>query len=82
MLGDATYNGDAVATAGSVSFASPDMTWTGDLTAGASATVTYSVTVNDPDTGDRIMTNTVSLGQSRQQLPAREHRSAVHGDGA
>ena len=82
VLGDATYNGDAVATAGSVSFASPDMTWTGDLTAGASATVTYSVTVNDPDTGDRIMTNTVSVGQSRQQLPAREHRSAVHGDGA
>ena len=59
VLGDATYNGDAVATVGSVSFASPDMTWTGNLTAGASATVTYSVTVHNPDTGNRVLTNTV-----------------------
>ena len=66
VLGDATYNGDAAATAGRVSFASPDMTWTGDLTAGASATVTYSVTVHDPDTGDRTMVNTGRVGQSRQ----------------
>ena len=59
VLGDATYNGDAAATVGSVSFASPDMTWTGNLAAGASATVTYSVTVNNPDTGDLILTDTV-----------------------
>ena len=69
VLGDATYNGDAVATAGSVSFDSPDMTWTGDLTAGASATVTYSVTVNDPDTGDRIMTNTVRSASPGNNCP-------------
>ena len=69
VLGDATYNGDAVATAGSVSFASPDMTWTGDLTAGASATVTYSVTVNNPDTGNRIMTNTVSSASPGNNCP-------------
>ena len=59
VLGDATYNGDAAATVGSVSFASPNMTWTGNLAAGASATVTYSVTVNNPDTGDLILTNTI-----------------------
>ena len=69
VLGDATYNGDAVATAGSVSFDSPDMTWTGDLTAGASATVAYSVTVNDPDTGDRIMTNTVRSASPGNNCP-------------
>ena len=69
VLGDATYNGDAVATAGSVSFDSPDMTWTGDLTAGASATVTYSVTVNDPDTGDRILTNTVRSDSPGNNCP-------------
>ena len=68
VLGDATYNGDAV-TPGRVSFDSPDMTWTGDLTAGASATVTYSVTVNDPDTGDRIMTNTVRSASSGNNCP-------------
>ena len=70
VLGDATYNGDAVATAGSVSFARPDMTWTGDLAAGASATVTYSVTVNDPDTGDRILTNTVRSASPGNNCPA------------
>jgi large repetitive protein len=59
VLGDAAYNGDAAATVGSVSFASPDLTWTGNLTAGATATITYSVTVNNPDTGNRILTNTV-----------------------
>ena len=59
VLGDATYNGDAAATIGSVSFASPDMTWTGNLAVGASATITYSVTVNNPDTGDLILDNTI-----------------------
>ena len=59
VLGDAAYNGDAAATVGSVSFASPDLTWTGNLTAGATATITYSVTVNNPDTGNGILTNTV-----------------------
>jgi uncharacterized repeat protein (TIGR01451 family) len=59
VLADASYNGDAVATVGSVSFARPDLTWTGDLAAGASATVTYSVTVNNPDTGDKTLVNTV-----------------------
>ena len=70
VLGDATYNGDAAATAGSVSFASPDMTWTGDLTAGASATVTYSVTVSDPDAGDTTLTNTVRSASPGNNCPA------------
>src|SRR5260370_23919213 len=34
----------AATTTGSVSFASPTLTWTGDLAVGASATITYSVT--------------------------------------
>ncbi len=69
VLDDATYNGDAVATVGSVSFAAPDMTWTGNLAAGASATVTYSVTVNNPDTGDRILTNTVESATPGNNCP-------------
>jgi uncharacterized repeat protein (TIGR01451 family) len=59
-LDDATYGGDAVASAGSVSFTSPNLTWTGDLGVGASATVTYSMDVNDPDTGDRLLGSSVS----------------------
>ena len=59
VLGDAAYNGNATASAGTVSYASPVLTWTGDLTLGEVVTITYSVTVNDPDTGGRILANTV-----------------------
>ena len=43
----------------------PDLTWTGDLAVGASATVTYSVTVNDPDTGRQDPDQYRQVGQSR-----------------
>jgi hypothetical protein len=52
VLDDATFDNDATATGvGTVSFAAPDLTWTGDLSPGATVTVTYSVSVNDPATG-------------------------------
>ena len=54
MFDDAAYDGDAAATIGSVSYASPALTWTGNLAPGTSAVVTYSVTVNNPDTGDKL----------------------------
>ncbi|MER5319702.1 DUF7507 domain-containing protein [Streptosporangium roseum] len=60
VLDDAVYNGDAAATTGTVTFAGPDLSWSGDLAVGASATITYSVTVRDPDPGDRSLTGTVS----------------------
>ena len=60
VLDDASYNSDASATAGSLSFASSSLTWTGDLAAGASATVTFSVTVNNPDTGNKILASTIT----------------------
>jgi large repetitive protein len=60
VLDDAAYNGDATATAGSVSFASPNLTWTGTLAAGAAATVTFTATVSNPDTGDKILTNALT----------------------
>ena len=53
LLDDATYNNDAAATSGTVSYASPVITWTGDLAVGASAVITWTVTVNNPDTGDK-----------------------------
>ena len=55
MLGDADYNGDAAATAGTVSYAAPVLTWTGDLAPGDTATVTFTVTVHDPATGDKLL---------------------------
>ncbi|MFD1501215.1 beta strand repeat-containing protein, partial [Streptosporangium lutulentum] len=57
VLPDAVYNGDATATSGTVTFTSPDLTWTGDLAIGASATITYSVTVRNPDPGDKLIVN-------------------------
>jgi uncharacterized repeat protein (TIGR01451 family) len=58
VLTDAAYNGDAAATTGTISYVSPTLTWTGDLTPGDTATITYSVTVDNPDTGDKQMVNT------------------------
>ena len=60
MLANAVYNANASATAGTVSYASPNLTWTGNLAVGAAATITYSVTVNSPDTGSGILANTVT----------------------
>jgi large repetitive protein len=59
VLGDAAYNSDATASAGTVGYASPTLTWTGDLALGEVVTIGYSVTVNNPDTGGRILANTV-----------------------
>jgi Ice-binding-like/Domain of unknown function DUF11/WxL domain surface cell wall-binding len=60
VLDDATYDNNAAATSGTVSFAAPDLTWTGDLSPGATVTITYSASVDDPATGDLILASTVS----------------------
>lgn len=60
VLDDAVYAGGATATSGTLVYAAPDLTWTGDLAVGATATITYAVTANRPATGDKTMVNTVS----------------------
>ena len=60
VIDDAAYNGDASATTGSVSFGSPNLAWTGNVAVGATATITYSVTVRSPDPGDHVLANTVT----------------------
>src|SRR5579863_7346624 len=60
VLDDAAYNGNAAATAGTVSYASPNLTWTGNLAAGATATITFSVTVNNPDSGNKVLASTIT----------------------
>jgi uncharacterized repeat protein (TIGR01451 family) len=70
VLDDASYNSDAAATAGSVSYASPVLTWTGDLAVGGSVTITYSATVDDPETGDKIMANTVTSAATGSNCPS------------
>lgn len=56
VLDDATYNDDA--TEGTM-FVSPLLSWSGPLAVGDSAEVTYSVTVNEPVTGDSRLQNVV-----------------------
>ena len=70
MLDDAAYNGDATATAGTVSVAGQTLTWTGTLTAGAVATVTFSVTVNNPYTGNGTLAFTVTSATTGTNCPA------------
>ena len=70
VLDDASYDGDAAASAGTVSFASPNLTWTGNLAVGAAATITFSVTVKNPDTGDKLLASTVTSATAGSNCPA------------
>src|SRR5262249_19047279 len=71
VLDDAVYGGDAAATTGAVSFSSPHLTWTGALGLGATATITYSVTVRSPDDGDHKLVNALVSTASGGNCPAR-----------
>ena len=84
VVDDASYNGDAAATAGSVSYASSNLTWTGNLAPGASATITFSVTVSSPRYREQEPGQHDHLGHGGQQLRERQHRPPVrqHGHGA
>ncbi|MFC4337440.1 DUF7927 domain-containing protein [Salininema proteolyticum] len=61
VLDDADYNDDAAdgGAEGAFAFADPTLTWTGDIAAGETVTLTYSVTVHDPPDGDLSMDNLV-----------------------
>jgi uncharacterized repeat protein (TIGR01451 family) len=59
ILDDATYNDDATSGA---TYAEPTISWSGPLAVGETVTVTYSVTVNDPASGDGVLPNTVVTG--------------------
>jgi uncharacterized repeat protein (TIGR01451 family) len=69
VLDDATYDGNAVATSGSVTYAAPGLSWVGDLAVGATATITYSVTARAPDPGDKTMVNPVSSSAPGSTCP-------------
>jgi uncharacterized repeat protein (TIGR01451 family) len=80
VLDDATFNNDATADVGDVRYSDPELSWSGPLEPGEAATVTYSVTVNDPLTGDGELVNAVvgppesncdtgTLGRFARQLP-------------
>src|SRR6202042_3221248 len=70
VLDDAAYNTDAATTAGTLAYTSPNLTWTGNLAVGATATITFSVTVNSPDTGNDILTSTITSATTGSTCPA------------
>jgi uncharacterized repeat protein (TIGR01451 family) len=59
VLDDATYNGDAAATSGTVGVADGVLSWTGPLPRGARVVITYSVAVSTRDPGDSRLVNAV-----------------------
>ena len=69
-LDDAVYNQDASATLGDVSYTAPRIGYLGDIPAGRTATVTYSVTVNDPITGDGKLRNDIDVESPRSNCDA------------
>ena len=70
VLSDADYNGDATVTGGGVLTSTANtLRWTGNLLVGASATVSYSLTVHNPDTGDKLLTNTVTSSSPGSTCP-------------
>lgn len=82
---DATYNNDAVATtatgaAGTVSVdvATHLLTWSGQLlTPGQVVTITYSVSANNPLTGDGILTNTVTMPHTNCDLASSDPADCI-----
>ena len=57
VLDDATYNGDAAASSGTVAIDGTNLSWNGALPIGSSVEVTYSVTVTGA--GNRLLENNV-----------------------
>ncbi|MFF0444986.1 hypothetical protein ACFYT4_00960 [Streptomyces sp. NPDC004609] len=70
LLDDAVFNNDATATTGSVSFSSPDLSWSGTLAPGETATITFSVTVHKRPFGDLRLKNTVVSTTPGNNCPA------------
>lgn len=80
VLDAATFNNDATATTGEVSYDEPTLSWQGALEAGASATITYSVTYTGE--ADQNLRNSPASPSPRPH-PMRPHvtpcRSPVRG---
>ena len=70
VLDDAAFGNDATTSSGSVTYASPNLTWTGDLAPGAAAIITFSVTVHNPATGDKSLISTVTSAAAGNNCPA------------
>lgn len=69
-LDDGEYNGNAKTTLGDVDYRAPELRYSGDIPAGETATLTYSVTLDDPARGDGKLRNDVEVGSPRSNCGA------------
>lgn len=76
VLDDATFNDDAVASAGSVTRTGDLLVWSGDLLPGDIVTITYSVTVTGG--GDGRITNVVTSEDPRGTCLAASECTTTH----
>jgi uncharacterized repeat protein (TIGR01451 family) len=60
VLDDATYAGDAVASSGDVAYSDSALSWVGELDVDETAVITYSIQIDSPDFGDRLLVNAVA----------------------
>ncbi|MCS5524677.1 DUF11 domain-containing protein [Curtobacterium flaccumfaciens pv. oortii] len=77
---DATYNGDA---SNGATVSGNTLSWSGPLAVGATETITYSFTVNTPDTGDKVLINqvvpkdpTACVGECSTQVPSGSYTTS------
>jgi fimbrial isopeptide formation D2 family protein/uncharacterized repeat protein (TIGR01451 family) len=68
VLTDAVYNGDAVATVGTVNVVGTSLDWTGALAPGDDVVITYTVTVNADATG--VLLQNSADGEATPLIPA------------
>lgn len=60
VLDDAAVTAGPTASTGTATVTGNTLDWSGELAPGATATITYTVTVDDPDTGDAVLRNAVT----------------------
>ncbi|MDQ0031677.1 beta strand repeat-containing protein [Arthrobacter bambusae] len=78
VLDDATYNNDAAASAGGTPTVTGNtLTWSAaSIMPGQTITINYSMTVNTPDTGDKVLKNTVVTPPGASNCPTGSTDSA------
>ncbi|MFF2041476.1 hypothetical protein ACFVVX_13670 [Kitasatospora sp. NPDC058170] len=81
VLGAASYNDDARASAGQVTYSRPSLTWTFDLRPGATGTLTYTFTVQ-ADAGGKHLDNRITALGDGSNCSAPSTRSVRVGQAA
>ncbi|MFC7645265.1 hypothetical protein ACFQX6_34980 [Streptosporangium lutulentum] len=77
VLDDATYEGDATATVGTVTYADGILGWTGALPVAASAVVTFTVLTSDEEAATRSSTTRSPRRPSAAPAPSAVPTPAV-----